>query len=29
MRSPKPLHNLQRDEGGNYIAETETETEKV
>jgi hypothetical protein len=27
MRSPKSLHNLQHDEGGNYMAETETETE--
>jgi hypothetical protein len=26
MRSPKSLHNLQHDEGGNYMAETETET---
>jgi hypothetical protein len=26
MRSPKSLHNLQNDEGGNYMAETETET---
>ena len=24
----KSLHNLQHDEGGNYMAETETETEK-
>jgi hypothetical protein len=24
MRSPKSLHNLQHDEGGNYMAETET-----
>ena len=23
--SPKSLHNLQHDEGGNYMAETETE----
>ena len=22
MRSPKSLHNLQHDEGGNYMAET-------
>jgi hypothetical protein len=27
MCSPKSLHNLQHDEGGNYMAETETETE--
>jgi len=27
MRSPKSLHNLQHVEGGNYMAETETETE--
>jgi hypothetical protein len=26
MHSPKSLHNLQHDEGGNYMAETETET---
>ena len=25
MRRPKSLHNLQHDEGGNYMAETETE----
>jgi hypothetical protein len=25
MRSPKSLHNLPHDEGGNYMAETETE----
>jgi len=25
MRSPKSLHNLQHDEEGNYLAETETE----
>jgi hypothetical protein len=24
MRSTKSLHNLQHDEGGNYMAETET-----
>jgi hypothetical protein len=23
MRSPKSLHNLQHDEGGNYMAEAE------
>ena len=28
MRSPKSLHNLQNDEGGNYMAETETENYK-
>jgi hypothetical protein len=28
MRSPKSLHNLQHDEGGNYMAETETENYK-
>jgi hypothetical protein len=26
MRNPKSLHNLQNDEGGKYMAETETET---
>jgi hypothetical protein len=26
MRSPKSLHNPQHDEGGNYMAETETES---
>ena len=25
MRSPKLLHNLQHDEGGNHMAETETD----
>jgi len=25
MRSPKSLHNLQHDEGGNYMAEAEAE----
>jgi hypothetical protein len=25
---PHSLHNLQHDEGGNYMAETETETNK-
>jgi hypothetical protein len=29
MHSPKSLHNLQHDEGGNYMAETETETETM
>jgi hypothetical protein len=29
MRSSKSLHNLQHDEGGNYMAETETETENT
>jgi hypothetical protein len=24
MHSPKSLHNLQHDEGGDYMAETET-----
>ena len=28
MCSPKSLHNLQLDEGDNYMAETETEEEK-
>ena len=26
---PHSLHNLQHDEGGNYMAETETETENM
>ena len=29
MRSPKSLHNLQHDEGGNYMAEAETEAETI
>jgi hypothetical protein len=29
MRSPKSLYNLQHDGGGNYMAETEAETETV
>jgi hypothetical protein len=29
MRSPKSLHNLQNDEGGNYMAETEKKGKKI
>jgi hypothetical protein len=28
MHSPKSLHNLQHDEGGNYMAETENGKKK-